>query len=433
MLTEPSVRKPQKLSRIIINHISWLGLASFVSIFVFAMVILDTSVETTVSTLSKLEHDGVIRHLRSGENSRYGSNLNVYHNWNELPDIVKTQFSKPELTSQPQEILITDAVSNTGDQALIYSVQYSFEEDLGEVYLVSAYSEAVYDALVDKITNDLIVNSILISVVFLFILWLLISWIYFRTTKPLRELSDWAQSLSSSGDSTREHRFNIIELNEIADKLLLGLASEKKYYDRETMFLKQASHELRSPLFIMQSSLEVLETSVEGKASSFVERALRASKRMSLLVGSLLWLARDSSSPLEKQPLKLASLIEPLIKELSFLKAEKNIELDIELYDGEIHIQQPLLQMALGNLLRNAFEHSSDGTINIRSDAHSFTVSNSVNIEEMENGGSGGFGLGLKLSKRICDKVNWDLQTSTQGKRFTASVCWNTDYKQVEE
>ncbi|MBB6522261.1 sensor histidine kinase [Pseudoteredinibacter isoporae] len=423
-MNKATPRQPQKLSKIIIRHIVWLGLASFILVFLFTLVILDTSVNTTVSTLARLEHDSVIRQLRSGEEKSYGSNLSVYHNWNALPNIIKNQFSKPELTSQPQEVLITQAHTPKSSDALIYSVQYSFEEGIGEVYLVSAYSEEVYDSLVEKITNDLIINSTIISAVFLLIVWLLISWIYFRTTNPLRELSDWAQSLSSSEDNTREHRFNIIELNDIADKLLLGLASEKKYYDRETMFLKQASHELRSPLFIMQSSLEVLETSVDGKASNFVERALRASKRMSLLVGSLLWLARDSSSPLERQKINVKALIEPLITELSFLKNEKAIELDIDLYEGYIHIQQPLLQMALGNLLRNAFEHSCEGTIHIQSDAHSFKVSNSINNAEAENG-SGGFGLGLKLSKRICDKVGWDLQTRTKGDQFVATLYWD--------
>ncbi|GAA6151871.1 sensor histidine kinase [Pseudoteredinibacter isoporae] len=423
MTRTPHTRQAQKLSNIIIRHIIGLGLASFAAVFLFALIILNTSVDATVSTLARLEHDSVLRQLKSGEEHSYGSNLKVYRDWAALPNVIKNEYSKSELSAQPQEVLVTETHSNEQGHPLIYSVQYSFEASIGEVYLVSTYSKQVYDDLVYRITNDLIINSTLISIVFLLIVWLLISWIYFRTTKPLRELSDWAQSLSSSTEDTRQHRFNIIELNDIAEKLLLGLASEKKYYDRETMFLKQASHELRSPLFIMQSSLEVLKTTVDGNAGRFVGRALRASERMSLLVGSLLWLARDSSSPLERQTLSVKTLIEPLINELSFLKEEKAIELDIQLYEGDIIIQQPLLQMALGNLLRNAFEHSCGGTISIRSDACSVTVINSIKDQESGHG-SGGFGLGLKLSKRICDKVGWDLRINNRDEHFIATLSW---------
>lgn len=419
-MSEPATNA-QKLSTTIWRHIGILGAVSFAVIFVFVLTILSTSVESTISTLLKLEKESILRQLKSGAQFKPSDNLQVYKSWAKLPEFISSNSTK--------EIVQAEGLSihKTSDQAgqTVYSLQYISDKDIGDIYLLSSYSEAEYERLNSTIVNDLFLNSLVISLVFSLAIWLLMSWLYYKTTLPLRELSDWAQELSNNNPVSRNHQFNILELNEIADKLLSGIASEKKYYDRETMFLKQASHELRSPLSTIQSSLEVLAAKSPEEDLNFVERALKASKRMGLLMSSLLWLARDSSSSSEKQLVSLRDHIDHLVSELDFLRHGRNLSLSQNICDSSVLIESSLLTMAMGNLIRNAFEHSAQGLIEIHCTDSHFEVFNPADPSLMEE--TGGFGLGLSLTQRICDKTGWTLESHCDGERYHAKIRWAFD------
>ncbi|MEB3342391.1 HAMP domain-containing sensor histidine kinase [Okeania sp.] len=152
----------------------------------------------------------------------------------------------------------------------------------------------------------------------------------------------------------------------LTDKSLQSVAQS---FERLKQFTADASHELRSPLTVIKSSISVLQSHPERIApvdKNKVEAIADASYRMTSLVEDLLLLARlDGSVALmsvDKIPLPLDEILEDTIEFISIEAEEKEIELNANL-DSDIWVlgngQQ--LQRVFSNLIENAVQYTPTG------------------------------------------------------------------------
>ncbi|MGD1805538.1 sensor histidine kinase [Dapis sp. BLCC M126] len=140
-------------------------------------------------------------------------------------------------------------------------------------------------------------------------------------------------------------------------------------FERLKQFTADASHELRSPLTAIQSSISVLQSHperIDPVDKNKVDAIADASYRMTHLVEDLLLLARlDGSVALmsvEKIPLPLDEILEDTIEFARSEAEQKEIELNFNL-DSDIWVlgdgQQ--LQRVFSNLIDNALQYTPTG------------------------------------------------------------------------
>jgi OmpR-family two-component system manganese-sensing sensor histidine kinase len=121
---------------------------------------------------------------------------------------------------------------------------------------------------------------------------------------------------------------------------LSGLAMEpvRESYQRLKQFTADASHELRSPIAIIQTNVQVAladpdpQPQTQQQHLKVVERLTR---RLGRLVDDLLFLARQDSGIVQLQPttVQLDDLLEDVVEEQQMIADEKNLQLNLQIQD----------------------------------------------------------------------------------------------------
>jgi signal transduction histidine kinase len=169
----------------------------------------------------------------------------------------------------------------------------------------------------------------------------------------------------------------------------------------------------------------LLDFQLSGAPQKTVQRALRASSNMNRLSSALLWLARESESPIKKSSVQLVPFCQHQIEEHQYLLKKRDIKIELRVNTDSIDIEEDLLLVIFSNLLRNACQFTGEGTITINMSADSVSISNPID-PECEGSGSShhSFGLGLQLVSRICEKLGWEFSFEEQSSSVKAQVAW---------
>uniref|UniRef100_A0A832H4G6 histidine kinase n=1 Tax=Oscillatoriales cyanobacterium SpSt-402 TaxID=2282168 RepID=A0A832H4G6_9CYAN len=193
----------------------------------------------------------------------------------------------------------------------------------------------------------------------LLLIFFLIAWFTAgRVLYPLRLLTKMAHSITGSDMTQRipvQGKDEIAELtttvNEMLDRLQAAFDSQKE-------FLKDASHELRTPITVIQGHLEMLKYHPQKEAT--IALVMDELERMSRLVHDLLLLAKaERSDFLRMKPEELDWLTEEI-----YLKAKGLAERDWRLESkglSPITVDRQRLTQAMMNLVQNAIRHTQPG------------------------------------------------------------------------
>ncbi|MBK6511622.1 MAG: HAMP domain-containing histidine kinase [Haliea sp.] len=143
----------------------------------------------------------------------------------------------------------------------------------------------------------------------------------------------------------------------------------EKFVERERSFTAAASHELRTPLAVMMGALDVLSANPQSPASQrALERISRACAEMLAFIEATLLLSREESNQIDQgAAADVVALVERTLDDHAAQIAERSLVI-VRDYIGTPVLAQPasLVQITVGNLLRNAIEHTRDGRIKIR-------------------------------------------------------------------
>ena len=120
------------------------------------------------------------------------------------------------------------------------------------------------------------------------------------------------------------------------------------------------SHDLRSPLRHVNGYLEIIEEDCSDKLSEiekdYIARTRKSVVKMYEMIDAILHLSRISSQALKKKPIKLSELVLEISDQLTI--NNPNVEFDIE-ETQIIYGDEPLLRVAITNLLENAIKYSA--------------------------------------------------------------------------
>jgi signal transduction histidine kinase len=239
---------------------------------------------------------------------------------------------------------------------------------------------------------------------------LLISWSFRGLSQPAQALYNWASQLRLESIDKKAPDFQYRELNELSAIIHNSLESMGEAMKRENEFLGYASHELRTPIATLRSDaalLDKISPVPSPKEREVRDRMIRSSLSMKGITETLLWLNRNDQEPLQYSKVNLEQLLKQEIQTLRYLLAGKDVALQLETTPCTRNLPQAAYQMLVSNLIRNAFQHTQRGTIHIRQRGSELQIVN--RLPAGKSRASTGFGLGLKLIRKIADRFQWAL------------------------
>jgi signal transduction histidine kinase len=133
-------------------------------------------------------------------------------------------------------------------------------------------------------------------------------------------------------------------------------------------FVKNAAHELRTPVSAISSAIEVLQVGakeIPADRDRFLNHIQQATARLERLLDALLILARAQAG--EEEPAVSIVPLEPILHQvLDGVEPHVGVELETEVPKGLSVTTNPrLLEQLLANLVANAAKHTDSGSIRL--------------------------------------------------------------------
>lgn len=273
----------------------------------------------------------------------------------------------------------------------------------------------------------------------------LISYLVSRyLTRPLKELQQASRHLaegnldtrievaSSGGDETAELAR---DFNTMASQLQQRIQEQKR-------LLHDVSHELRSPLARLRVAIALAEREPDNSAAH-LQRMERETERLEELIAQLL-VVPGARIPLDDS-LDLVGLLKELVDDANFEArgSDKSVVLLTSLGEAVVKTHSDLLKKALENVIRNALHYTavdtrvevtvtgSPGQYQITVDDHGPGIPAEelerifepfYRVDEARQRDTGGFGLGLAISKRAVAQHNGQIDASNTGSGLRISI-----------
>jgi signal transduction histidine kinase len=262
---------------------------------------------------------------------------------------------------------------------------------------------------------------------------------------PVMRLAEEIKGLDPEHPAPRfGGRFPDVEVGVIAAAFDYYVARLAAFIERERAFTEDASHELRTPIAVVNTAVERLVTDgvLPGSLRPVVERLGRAGKQMEATTQALLFMAREqepADHAMDRAP--LSRVIDEVVDAERPALAGRPVELRRGgTAAGAPDVPKGLAAMVVGNLLHNAVGNTAEGVVELEQDGAQLIVRDTgagiaaADLPHLferrfrgRNAGGGGLGLGLHIVKRICDRQGWSIQVdSTPGRGATFTVVFTT-------
>ena len=224
---------------------------------------------------------------------------------------------------------------------------------------IGRFSDEVYDVKADFGRNGWLI-TIAVTIVSAAIAYFVSG----QALKPLRKLSQQAEKIDQDSisdirlneDTVKEFRQLSVSVNLMLDRLSESFATQRQ-------FSGNAAHELRTPLAIMQTKLELFAAehkNIEGDTAELVRSQAEQLDRLSKLVHTLLEMSNLSSAP-RSDRIELAPLVDEIITDLAPLASQNDITMEQDCDNVVITGSDALIYRLVFNLIENAVKYNRQG------------------------------------------------------------------------
>ncbi len=191
-------------------------------------------------------------------------------------------------------------------------------------------------------------------------------WLTSRAMRPIDVISETATKIAAGDLSQRIPSANSAsELDQLVQVLNSTFDRLQSSFDRQSRFTSDASHELRTPISVMLSQIQ-LTLSRERTPSEYrdaLHACQRAVQRMRRLTESLLVLARMDAGeePLQRQRFDLTELVRDCVELSRPMAWENDVEFLCDLPHVEAVGDEDRLAQVILNLASNAIHFNTRG------------------------------------------------------------------------
>ena len=242
---------------------------------------------------------------------------------------------------------------------------------------------------------------------------------------------DFSARIEQRQDPLRHNEFDVIiaDFNKMAEELS-GIETLR------TDFIASVSHELKTPLAVMQNYATLLQAPdlPEEKRIEYGRAIAEASRRLSELITNILRLNKLENQTIFPDSIRfnLGEQLRECVLSLEDVWEQKELELDIDIDDVMLNGDPELLTLVWNNLLSNAMKFTGPGgfigvtvkeeeqwaVVSVRDTGCGMTAETGRHIfEKFYQGDSShssqGNGLGLALVKRVIDIMNGEISVES--------------------
>jgi two-component system sensor histidine kinase CpxA len=311
--------------------------------------------------------------------------------------------------------------------------------ELGRVYLVPDFQSVTLGRVLSRprvIALPVVVAALVSGLVCLLLArYLTAPLIRLRTATRRFANGDLSQRVGATLGNRRDEIADLArDFDHMAERLAALLASQRQ-------LLRDASHELRSPLARLQVALGLTRQRGGDSIASELDRMEQEIERLNELVGQLLSLARmeSGSAELPRDRVDLTGIVETVADDAAFEARARDREVRIVRLDPVVvEGNETLLHSAIENVVRNAVAYTAPGTtveISLSRDPDlpnwcAITVRDRgpgipesmlkkvfepfARLDEARNRATGGYGLGLAIADRAVRIHGGRIEASNQ-------------------
>jgi len=353
----------------------------------------------------------------------------------EIQDFIQKNHSLPPATTYKDQRIEFKKTGKALPQSFRTLMLYDPDEKENELSRQLDFSVEVngqyYIASVTKsqeATEEIIGVILLITLGLIILLSMLLffanRFLVKRLWKPFQTTLSSIKSFDLNAPSAiKTEKTTIHEFNELNENISMMTERVVKDYLSLKHFIDHASHEMQTPLAVVNSKLDVLiqDPSLNEKNLQDLQVIYDSVDKMSKLSQSLLLLARIENNQFsEKQEVNIHNIAKNIILELDEWISERSLTVNNEINELKANMNPQLANTLITNLIINAIKHSNkQENILLRSDKNILTISNpgtqALDKDRIfdrfwKSEYSDGTGLGLAIAKQICDHYGFLLQ-----------------------
>lgn len=222
-------------------------------------------------------------------------------------------------------------------------------------------------------------------------------------------------------------------------------------YNKQKQFVTDASHELKTPLTIINTNIDVLMShpdSTIGDEKKWLMYIKSEAERMTKLTNDLLYLAKLDHTKGKKAEIKssMTDAAQNIILSMEAVAFEKKVAFDYEIAP-EIYVNAPeeqvkqVIMILIDNAIKytpengevtiNLLREKNNAVLRVRNSGEGIDDEDAKRIfdrfyrsDKSRARNSGGYGLGLAIAKSICGSCGGDIEVKSEKEKYTEFTVW---------
>ena len=243
---------------------------------------------------------------------------------------------------------------------------------------------------------------------------------FFKNLEAIKAFSLQSNQSISLSDS------DVLEFSELNQHIKTLTEKVTSDYQNLKQFTEDVSHEVQTPLSIIQAKIENLmdnQTSLDDDQITVLNDIQNSAKRLSRLNQGLILLTKIENQQFSnKEIVDVNAIVTQLIEDFEDISSIKNLKITYAANETiQLNMDKVLTNVLFSNLLGNAIKYTPEhGQIFISTEGNSISIGNSgekaiANSEKLfqrfykEDKQSQSLGLGLAIVKKICDYYGFQI------------------------
>jgi signal transduction histidine kinase len=264
-----------------------------------------------------------------------------------------------------------------------------------------------------------------------------------RLWKPFYQTLDTLEDFSiDKGVTPQFQKTNVSEFIRLNNSLEKMIKNSISIFQSQKEFTENASHELHTPLAIMQSQLDMLiqRPDLTEEQSEIISSIYSNVSHLARLNNNLLLLAKiENRNQTADELINVSQLVQDVLPNISIMIEDDKLDFHSDIQDNcMLKANKVLFVSLLNNLLTNAIRYNHpQGCINLFLTDKEMIVANTGDNQHLDADTifrrfyknqevSKGHGLGLSIVEKICKYHGWKIEYMYEEKHHIFTVTFDS-------